>query len=394
METAAHRRYLIVMVLTLAAVIAAAALLNRAANPYCLFASDWFSARVKPETFTHLRLVKAMQTRHLHPQAIILGSSRAETGLDPAHPAWAAQPVYNLGLSDAGIYEIKRYFQHACAVGGLKQAVLLLDFTAFLPGGSNAPDFREDRLAMKADGTPNPALPWKDYLVGLASWDACVGSAATLLGRGAEKRYLPDGSRDANAEDARVLSKGGAAKAFAAYEKRALPLMNNGAMTLGTAEMGHLRDTLALARKHHVDLRLAIAPMHARYLEMISIVGQWDLYEQWKREITRLVEEEAAASRLSAVLLMDFGGYDTFTTEEVPQRGLARYYLEASHFTKTLGDILLARVLSPDVGQPQNFGVRLEGQMIAAHLAAIRDARAAWRAGHAADLETLKAYAR
>ena len=79
---------------------------------------------------------------------------RAETGLDPAHPGWAASPVYNLGLSNASIYEIRRYFEHACALADVRQVVVLLDFASFLAGGTVAPDFLEDRLAILPDGSP------------------------------------------------------------------------------------------------------------------------------------------------------------------------------------------------------------------------------------------------
>ncbi|HYF34120.1 MAG TPA: hypothetical protein VD994_02430, partial [Prosthecobacter sp.] len=104
-----HRRFITLAAATLLVVVALAALLNRAVNPYSLFARDWLTSKYKPETFTHLRLVKAAQVRHYKPQGLILGSSRAETGLAPDHRSWSAQPVFNLGLSEAGIYEIQRY---------------------------------------------------------------------------------------------------------------------------------------------------------------------------------------------------------------------------------------------------------------------------------------------
>lgn len=396
MPACPHRNYLRSTALAALLLVAAVAGVNRVANPYGLFASDLMRGADKPETFTHLRLVKAAQVRHRRPQALILGSSRAETGLDPAHPAWLAGPVYNLGLSNASLYEIRRYFEHACALGQVRQAVMLLDFAAFLPGGQPAPDFTESRLAVRPDGSPGVAWDVKDLTAALLTWDALNGSLATLTGREGEKRYLPDGSRDAAAEDERVLAKGGAVRAFAAYESRlvASTAPSGGpAPLLGQTELGHLRAMLAMARKKGVDLRLAIAPMHVRYQEIQRLQGLGLLYEEWKRALVSLLAEEAGQQ--PAFPLHDFGVYTEETADAVPGRGLARYYYEASHFNKTLGNRVLDAVLKPaDTSAeipPGGFGHRLTASSIEAHLTAVREARDGWANSHADELAALEA---
>ncbi|MES2597078.1 MAG: hypothetical protein V4662_17160 [Verrucomicrobiota bacterium] len=382
MEAASHRRFIAQLTLGLVLLLTAVVLFNRAVNPYRLFASDWVKTADKPETFTHLRLVKAMQVRHMKPQSIILGSSRAETGVAPAHPGWKFQPVYNLGLSDAGLYEMKRYFDHACAVSEIRQALLLLDFTAFLPGGKPAPDFREQRIQK---------LYWEDYVLGLCSWDAMQGSLSTWSGMPGQKRYLTDGSRDPIAEDERVRSKGGVRKAFEMVEGR---------FTRTAPEHMHIdedmkklfREIMATARAHNVDLRLAVTPVHARYLEMLDRAGSGALLEEWKRVITRMVEEEAAGSGKPAFPLLDFSGYNSFTTEAVPDTGLGLYYLEGSHFNKKLGDELLNRLFGDSATlKPGEFGLPLSSAQLEAHLAAIREARDQYRRERAAELATLPA---
>lgn len=381
MEAAFHRRFILQLALGLIVLLGLAVLLNRAANPYCLFATDWLPSKSKPETFTHLRLVKAMQVRHVKPQAVILGSSRAETGLSPEHAGWKARPAYNLGLSDARLYEIKSYFEFACSQAQVKQAMLLLDFTAFLPGGRNSPDFSEERLQ---------GFSAEDYLLGLCSWDATSGSLNTLLGRQGEKSYLANGSRDVSVENARVKAKGGALRAFLAYEKRF--------MTAGTAPtrldeeaQQVFRDILAVARRHSVDLRLAVAPVHARYLEMLDRCGQAALFEEWKKWITAEVEKEAVDSKQSAFPLLDFSGYNEFTTEPVPEKGLATYYLESSHFTQALGDKLLDRLFSDEApAGPGAFGFRMSSAQMGAHLTAIRETRERYRRERAEELASLQ----
>lgn len=377
MKAGPHSRYLRAVTLTALSAVFVAAVVNRAANPYCIFSNDWLKSSHKPETFTHLRLVKAYQVRHLRPRSLILGSSRAETGLDPSHPGWKERPVYNLGLSNANPYEILLYLQHACEVGDVAEAVLLLDFVSFLEGGAPAPDFQAKRLA--GNGISGNAW-WNDHVTGLLTWDALMGAVSTLTGRGGEKKYLPDGSRDAMEEDRRVVSKGGAAKAFAAYEKRMTlseNSVNDAEFSLGTHEMDCFRKILETARAHGIRLHLAIAPAHARYLEILNRRGMWKLYENWKRELVSILLLEAG--RNAPFPLLDFGVFSEETEDPVPAQGLARYYYESSHFNKKLGNVLLDRLLSRQQDAaavpPGGFGFLLASKALDRHLSAVRAAR-------------------
>ncbi|MBV6499710.1 MAG: hypothetical protein CJBNEKGG_02173 [Prosthecobacter sp.] len=393
MEPSVQGRYLRQLACTVLATCAVTALVNRAVNPYGLFATDWLHAVDKPETFTHLRMVKAAQTRHLKPKALILGSSRAETGLDPAHPGWTAHPVYNLGLSNASIYEVRRYLEHACAVGEVRQVVVLLDFTSFLAGGTVAPDFLEERLAIRPDGSPGASGVWCDLPAGLLTWSALEGSLATLRGREGEKRYLPDGSRDAASEDSRVLSKGGAIRAFAAYEAKVLGGQVDHNARLGDTEFGHLAAILRLARARDIDLRLALSPMHVRYLTILELQGRWQMYQDWKRALLRLVTEEAGGK--TPFPLLDFGVCTPQTTDPVPAAGLARYYYEASHFNKVLGKQLLDITLGwqTDAGSakpPGDFGHALAAGTLDAHIRAVDQAFRNYQKTHVEEMARLK----
>lgn len=394
METAAQGRYLRQLACTVLAICAVTALINRAVNPYGLFATDWLHTEDKPETFTHLRMVKAAQTRHLKPRALILGSSRAETGLAPSHPGWSAHPVYNLGLSNASIYEIRRYFEHACALADVRQAVLLLDFTAFLAGGVVAPDFLEERLAVRPGGGLGTAGVWCDLPSGLLTWTALSGSLSTLLGREGEKRYLQDGSRDAASEDRRVLSKGGAIKAFSAYEAKVLGSSVETGARIGNTELEHLKAILRLARSRKIDLRLALPPMHVRYLAILDLQGRWELYQDWKRALVELVTEEAGKS--TAFPLLDFGVCTEQTTDPVPAAGLARYYYEASHFNKILGnqvlDIILGReeISGSPAAPPGAFGHVLKPDSLDTHLKAVDQSFRSYQTTHIDEMTRLK----
>ena len=113
-------------------------LMNYLIDPYSIYSAprlDGINSN-KPLLFKYLRLTKAHAIMRKQPDALILGSSRTEHGLDPEHPALINKyNSFNLALTGASIYENLRYLQHANAVNPLKKVVLAVDFFQF-----NAPD--------------------------------------------------------------------------------------------------------------------------------------------------------------------------------------------------------------------------------------------------------------
>jgi hypothetical protein len=128
---------------------------NVLVDPFCLFPSleiRGFNA-VKPEVYSHVRMIKAHNVRFAHAKGLILGTSRAEFGLDPQHPDWRVGSVYNLALPNASIYEAQRYLEHAYTQNPVQQVVLALDLGMFNAGRLMEVDFVE-RTAC-----PHPVLP-------------------------------------------------------------------------------------------------------------------------------------------------------------------------------------------------------------------------------------------
>jgi len=105
-----------------------------AVDPYYVFGSpSWpgFNA-VKPYYEARVLVVKPHQMQRIQPDAVSLGSSRVEVGIDPRHPGWAQGSVFNFAMPSSTAYETMLAFLHAQAVGTpLKQAVVGLDFFGF-----------------------------------------------------------------------------------------------------------------------------------------------------------------------------------------------------------------------------------------------------------------------
>jgi hypothetical protein len=157
-----------------------------------------------------------------------------------------------------------------------------------------------------------------------------------------------------------------------------------------------IRAVLKKARSMQAQVHLVIYPYHAHILELFHYTGLWGAFEDWKRELVKLVNSEASESG-DTVRLWDFSGYNAFTTEGVPdstdRRTIVRWYWEAGHFKKELGDVVLNRVLGSTAKESSNssdFGVLLSPTNIEAHLQAIRSARANYQREHKDEILRLR----
>ena len=95
--------------------------------------------------------------------------------------------------------------------------------------------------------------------------------------------------------------------------------------------------------------------------------------------LVRILAEERASG---TVALWDFTGYGGIVAEKVPAEGdrssRMKWYLEVSHFTPALGDLVLRQMLNgntSEAGSRSDFGVRLFPANIEEHLATRRAAR-------------------
>ncbi len=354
---------------------------NWVMNPYGIFNSPKIEKinKLKPEFFTHLRLAKAWAVYKQKPDGIILGTSRSEFGLDPNHPGWNVKSVYNLGLSGANMYEVLRYFQHVHTIKTQKQVVLSVDFFMFNIFASNHADFEESNLAM------NPKFSSANKFFTLISIDTIWSSIKTLFKQTeAEFAYLSNGQLHWTNYIRTVRKQGGHRQFFLLTEEEH---MNNTWFNkpqkqysfvhpkTGESTLKYFSSFLEIAYRDNVDLRIFISPSHARLWEALYSVGLWPQFEQWKREMVRINAEQAHKYGKTPFQLWDFSGYNSFTTEEVPSLGdiktEMKWYWEASHYKKTLGDLVLDRIFGERI-IANDFGKLLKSKNIEQQLAKIR----------------------
>lgn len=410
------RRYLLVWLGLTGALLCTVALVNLAVDPYGLFRvidRPGFN-HVKPKAGAHGRMVKAYQVLRVQPRGLILGNSRAEVGLDPRHPAWpaSAQPVFNLALPGTGTQTTLRYLQHVLhgKAGQDKPTLVVwgIDFMDFLVDARKqraraAPGKEGRRLLALPDGAGNPARPMqmaRDYAEATLTLSAFLDSLETLRSQGDPHSadLTPLGfnpMRDylaiAAAEGYRSLFRQRDLQNMRDYLRRPRDIYD--ADGRSSPALDDLRQVLKLCRENGIDLRLVIYPYHAHLPEIIRLTGHGPAFEDWKRAVVHIVDEEARARGGQSVPIWDFSAIEALTSEPVPapgdRRSRMRWYWEAGHYKRELGDLMLNRIFAVANPEHPEFGVRLTQTNLESVIAATREQAAAYRSEHAADVAQL-----
>jgi hypothetical protein len=384
--------------------------MNYLINPYSIYTAPRLDGinNNKPLLFKYLRLTKAYAVMRKKPDALILGSSRTEHGLNPEHPAMLEHyNSFNLALTGASIYENLRYLQHANAVNPLKMVVLAVDFFQFNAYRPTAADFTEQRLRSDYDGNPRPVRLFTDILETLASVDAATASIKTIFQQGNDDNViLARGQVMQPDKNTLVMRSGGRHEAALFSELNYIthlyfprPHRKNDFVTADGSinTFDYFKRILAYCHAHNIELHLLISPAHARQWQLIASVGMWDKFEQWKQEMVRYNNKVAATFGRQTFPLWDFSGYNSYTTEPVPALGdkvnMMKWYWESSHYRTELGDRVLDKVLDyhdPDRIIADDFGVKINTENIETHLQNIRNGRADYEQKHADAVEEIK----
>jgi hypothetical protein len=350
--------------------------------------------KLKPSFSTHLRLAKAFKTYKVKPLAVAFGTSRAEFGISMSHPGWdqTATPRYNLAVSDANIYEIRRLFEHSIGIAPVKQAVFMLDFMMFDANRANKDDFDESILSYKSKFT-SPFIYALSLNMLLDSVKTVVSNRVGYM----TTAYLDTGERDVSKDRSLKIEHH---KSFIENEKRYIKVYANHSFFYNDKQETYKNYQAIIedCYQNNIDCIFAISPSHARQWEALDVALGYSVWEQWKKRLTQINENVAKQQNKSPFALWDFSGYSLLTTEEVPPKGdtttRMKYYYESSHYKKELGDILLDRIFDSNSSGGQDypdFGVKLTSQNIDSHLAKLRAEREKWRSSHPVDVAEIEA---
>jgi hypothetical protein len=379
-------------------------------DPFYLFEAPRISGLNAAKTgfFQHLRLMKplVLEAKRNAFDTIILGSSRAEAGLDPEHPAWGPSKVYNLSIPAPNMYELLRYYEFANEVQNLRTVVLALDFSQFDSESQTVTNYEVDHLLQSIHASSDHYRA-SNLVTTLFSSDALSASMRTVISQHNPKvEHTPLGfgiHAWRRVEAARI----GQRAVFIDNDKQYIS--NHWARNGSTANsfggsqskpMAYFRQLVEESRMNGTQLIVVLSPSHAREWSSIWAAGLWPQVEQWKRDLVTILAEDAARHPgKDPSVLWDFSGYNSITTEAVPQGGdtntQMRWYWEASHYKKEVGDMILEKIFdyhNPKQQVPADFGIKLTLENIDEHLQAMREQQLIWHLQHQQDLQEIMGF--
>jgi hypothetical protein len=354
----------------------------------------------RPLFANFLRMSKAGVICRLKPSQIAIGTSRAEIGLDPHHPAWSAAPgsVYNYALGGLGLMELFLNFRHAKYAGDVKRAVIGLDFLMFNANreaavfGTEVLDFDERQLVLsETDHCWSTLLYNANRLLGPQALIFSFLTATHQLKNpdanpNAWALYDEDGFRSSfplalsAVPSGQIFSSDAQEKYYVSKVWRPAPTGRYCFTAAGRENtMETFRQIVRFARLSNIDVRFYLEPLHARMMLAIEDAGLWPQFEDWKRGLVQILSEEARKAGKPSFPLWDFSGFNSVTSEHIPplddNTTKMKWFWEPSHYKKETGDLILDRVLDYQAeGQdsPPDFGRRLFPDNIEAWLAHTR----------------------
>ncbi|MBT8422111.1 MAG: hypothetical protein KJP03_03240 [Gammaproteobacteria bacterium] len=317
------------------------------------------------------RVGKAVSLRECDYDVVLLGSSRVESGLNPTYAGLPGR-AYNSGLKAATIYELERLGLYALKHQSPSLMIIGLDFFAFNEQRVTYDDFGISPLPERLQ-----IWPLFRYLVSLENLYNSYQTVFWNSRRNAQECAY-NGFRKNRPRRLPISEE---------FSKLVEDFLSNpdmyGDYLQTDAYPNRMRDLMIELRSAGVDVRPFISPMHVVLLEAIGRQGIDDKFSDWKREMVRIVvEANAATPSLPPMQLWDFSGYNTITTEPVPDDDADMYgYRDPSHYRQHIGVMMIDKMLGlPPSGEepPADFGVVLTPENLAEQL----EKQSAGRARH------------
>lgn len=339
-----HSRYIRAVFILILGFMALVAGLSWVTDPYGIFKSNLFP--IKPTMTRNARIAKAFQVFDYQADTIILGTSRAEAGLNPDKLQGRA---YNLGLPGANLKEQLAYLKHSHAAHPIKQLIFQPDFFSFNAFQENQAGFNQKILINQDSNTYKKIqMVAKKYAL-LVNIDHILDGISTIRYQNRKitigNIYYDNGFNDPEHRNHRVEMTGGSEIAFEkGIKKYYSEIWFPKGKDRFSFEHGEyysfttFEDILKFAKKEGIDTKIIIAPVHVWHLQALDIAGLWPLWMQWKERMVEIND------RVSQFPLIDHSGYTGFTTEIVPddKDELMDWYLDNAHYRSELGDLILS----------------------------------------------------
>jgi hypothetical protein len=309
--------------------------------------------------------------------ALMLGSSRVEVGLDPEHPLFDGFHAYDASLRGTNLYEISRVYDFALEHNDIELVVYGVDFLTFSTRRTVRADYYESAFHTEA------MLVTARYLASIDSLNQSFGALASdpqHLAKRGRKEFGYSSSDNASYDQRQVF------KEVLLTNFITNPL-TYGEFEYGSDRLAMFREMLEESARRGVDLKLFISPVHAWQLETMASMGLLETYNRWQGDLVDIVAS-VNESMGSSFVLWDFSGYNEITTESVPavgERGKRMtWYRDSSHYREEVGDMVLSRMAPRDQSPrlQSDFGEILSPETMSAYTSRFMEARDRYRSSH------------
>lgn len=308
------------------------------------------------------RAAHAFAIRRAKRKTIILGSSRI--GLIPGSRTIWDDPPLKINIPGVTIHEIRYYLEHAYAVEPLQKVVIEISYPSFIHSVPN--DFNTERLLSVSDSKNMWRYRMsivKDLYATLLSQQSCRLELLDLFSKNKKLQQ---------ALEQEIIST-----------NTALHFPQENTETMGMKQENPLSDLEAIiefVNSYNIEAYFFIAPVHATHENYLSAIYGFENTELWKRELVALFEREAEKTG-KRFPLWDFSGFNSITTESLPQDGKftrMKYFIDKSHFSTTVGKMILDRIFDTcqePCNIPADFGIQLTSENVEHYLSGSRAIR-------------------
>jgi hypothetical protein len=337
--------------------LVAIGLFNRIVDPFWYYRDleiKGFNA-IKPKFRRYERHIKPALLMREQPEAIILGSSYAEIGIDPTSPFFTDHgrlKAMNFALAGAFWDRVQCQFEFAVTHANIKRALV-----GFHPGPLPMVDCAKEFTSLGQVSTGELLL----------SSRALMASIETIR---EQKKENPSHTKEGMYFY--IRGQAGVDRQFREFFTRhkkdnphCLDAENASDPAIkpvadSNLDLSGLQRMIKTAQAHGVELVLFAYPSHAYSLELSKQCGE--LNERWRamKQIAALIEK-VSAGRVSA---WHFYGFNDTTTEPIGVMA-AKYWQDPEHFNYEVGNRMLADMFDKSGNKPE-FGHRLGSSNIEA----------------------------
>jgi hypothetical protein len=351
---------------------------NYAVDPYAVTGAARIPGinEYKAEINEHTWVMKKYQPLSVSHNALIVGNSRVELGIHPAHDCFRhnGMEVYNLGIPGAGLRTQLEYALNLVYQQPIKTVFLSVDFTDFISSQQQPSTDMASTAAQSTgefrfttSGELNSDYRWvvlRDYLKSLFSLDALVASIKTVASQGSSAADRDDAGFNPARDFAAAVGVEGphalfAQKIASLEAKYSRPWYFRDAQGQPNPAIGELNDFLDIAAARGIKVYLFTNPFHDSFWELLRNQGHMPAYDDWMQEMENLLRKRQSG----VVEFWDFAQDSAYIHESVPAAGVRsgplQWFWEPAHYRRELGDLMVDAMLSDTCATEIVFGRRV-----------------------------------